>query len=291
MSANWPTGVRCPVMLSFDVDGCSPWISWKPKFANWPSLMSMGEYGPAVGVPRILKLLADYEIPATFFIPGYIAETHPEMVQAIHQAGHEIGHHNYMHELPLRVSPEEELEIMERSSSILEGLTGQRPLGYRAPAGEVSPHTLRYLKEMGFHYDTSLMGHDEPYLVESGAGPMIELPMAWVLDDYPFFAHAPLAQVNGPMVGPSHVYDVWAAEFDGLYDFESCFVLCMHPWIMGRPARVQMLERLIRHIRSRPGAVFRRMIDVADEWGASAKDRPAAPLLPPPAKYGNYWAT
>lgn len=285
MSVAWPNGVRCPVMLSFDIDGCSPWISWKSKFATWPSLMSMGEYGPSVGVPRILKLLADYEIPATFFIPGYIAETHPEMVQTIHAAGHEIGHHNYMHEIPLRLSPDEEIEILDRGSTILERLTGVRPRGYRAPAGEISTHTLRYLKERGFQYDSSLMAHDDPYLVESGAGPLTELPMHWVLDDYPFFAHAPLAGVHGPMVTPSHVYDVWTAEFDGLYDFGSCYILTTHPWIIGRPARIQMLERLIRHIRSRPGIVFRRMIDLAEEWSSTADPKTAMPLLPPKPEF------
>lgn len=285
MAGIWSGGTRCPVLLTFDIDGCSPWIGWKPKFAGWPSLMSMGEYGPTVGVPRILKLLDDYEIKSTFYIPGYTAETHPDLVKAIHQAGHEIAHHNYMHEVPLKLSPDEEQQILDYSSDLIEKLTGQRPVGYRAPSGEVSRNTLRFLKEREFRYDTSLMGHDEPYLVESGAGPIIEIPMHWVLDDYPFFAHAPLAQVHGPMVTPSHVFDVWSAEFDGLYDYESCFVLCMHPWLMGRPARLQMLERLIRHIRSRPGTPFYRMIDLAEEWSAAAQDRPVRPLLPPEPEF------
>lgn len=285
MSDNWSPDVRCPVLITFDIDGCSPWIGWKPKFATWPSLMSMGEYGPNVGVPRILKLLADYDIKTTFFIPAYTAEIHPDMVEAVHAAGHEIGHHNYMHEVALRLKPDDEAEIIDRSSKILEDITGQRPAGFRGPSGEISRNTLRLLKERGFRYDTSLMAHDHPYYVDSGAGPFVELPMSWVLDDFPFLGHAPLAGVHGPMVPANHVFEVWASEFDGMYEFGCPYILTMHPWIMGRPARVQMLERLIRHIRSRPGVKFYRMIDLADEFAGRVAPDKVVPLLPPKPKH------
>ena len=60
----------------------------------------MAEYGLKRGVPRILKLLDDYDIKATFYIPGYVAENYEDMVREIVRKGHEVGHHGYMHEAP-----------------------------------------------------------------------------------------------------------------------------------------------------------------------------------------------
>ena len=94
----WPEGNRCAAVLCFDVDGETTALSEDTTLANRRTLMSQCEYGPRIGVPRLLGLLAHLEVPATFFIPAYIAEQHPRMVQAVVEGGHEIGLHGYMHE-------------------------------------------------------------------------------------------------------------------------------------------------------------------------------------------------
>ena len=73
-------------------------------------------------------------MPATFFTPGYVAETHEDMVREIVRRGHETAHHGYMHEPPATLSRDEEIRVLDRGSDILERLTGRRPVGYRAPA-------------------------------------------------------------------------------------------------------------------------------------------------------------
>src|SRR5271168_2134257 len=95
---DWPDDQRCAVMLCFDVDGETTVLSEDPALVRRRSLMSQCEYGPRIGVPRLLGLLQHLETPATFFIPGYIAENHPRMVEAIVAAGHEVGLHGYLHE-------------------------------------------------------------------------------------------------------------------------------------------------------------------------------------------------
>src|SRR5450432_3301226 len=79
----WPDGARCAAMLCFDVDGETTALSEDPAFARRRTLMSQCEYGPRIGVPRLLGLLDHLAIPATFFLPGYIAEHHPRMTAAI----------------------------------------------------------------------------------------------------------------------------------------------------------------------------------------------------------------
>ena len=77
MSGIWPGDTQCVAMLGFDVDGVSSWLNRDPNFINHPSLMSMAEYGPAVATPRILDMLDAHNVPASFYVPGYVAENSP----------------------------------------------------------------------------------------------------------------------------------------------------------------------------------------------------------------------
>jgi peptidoglycan/xylan/chitin deacetylase (PgdA/CDA1 family) len=268
MSGIWPADVQCAAMLTFDVDGVSSWIRRDAGFARLPSLMSMAEYGPAVATPRILDLLDRHAIPASFYIPGYVAETHPALVEDIAARGHEVAHHGYMHEAPASMSSEEEAEVLEKGSQILAAITGTAPAGYRSPSWELSEVSLDLLRSRGFIYDSSLMGDDAPYLLDpdDGQGALVEVPISWLLDDAPNFVYAPSANRLGPMRGPDEVYSNWAAEFEGLYHYGRAFTLTMHPQYIGRPGRLRMLDRLIDHIRSFPNVEFMRVVDAARLW-------------------------
>jgi len=268
MSGIWPGNTQCVAMLTFDVDGVSSWLNRNPDFINHPSLMSMAEYGPSVATPRILDMLDAQGIKSSFYVPGYVAETHVDLVKEIASRGHEVGHHGYMHEPPSSLSPEEEKGVLERGISILKGITGVAPVGYRSPSWELSEHSLEFLASLGFTYDTSLMGDDAPYMVGApGAGKqLVELPIHWLLDDAPNFVYAPVADRLGPMRNPEEVFGTWAAEFEGLYRYGRTFNLTMHPQYIGRPGRLLMLERLIDHIRTFPNVEFMRCQDVAEMW-------------------------
>jgi len=253
-------------MLTFDVDGVSSWLRRNPDFAKLPSLMSMAEYGPSVATPRILDLLDSYNIKASFYVPGFVAETHPDLVKEIARRGHEVGHHGYMHEPPASMNPEEEEHVLEKGINILEGLTGQKPIGYRSPGWELSEVSLELLTSYDFTYDSSLMGDDAPYTVDTSRGKLVEIPITWILDDAPHFVYAPAANRTSPMKSPNELYEIWSAEFEGLYRYGRAFTLTMHPQYIGRPGRLLMVERLINHIKTFPNVAFMRMSDVAEMW-------------------------
>ncbi|MEE9277213.1 MAG: polysaccharide deacetylase [Dehalococcoidia bacterium] len=263
--ASWPDGTRCVVLLSFDVDGPSPMINRNPAVAQMPSTMSMGDYGPTVAVPRILDLLAEYGVPASCYFPGWIAERFPKVVERVAAAGHEIAHHGYLHEPPATLSRQEEAAVLDRTLEILEKITGARPRGYRSPSWELSEHSLELLAERGFLYDSSLMGHDLPYIVGVEERRLVEIPIHWSLDDYPYFFFTP-SDSHRLMASPDHVFNVWATAFDELYERRGLFALTMHPFITGRPSRLAVLERLIRHIQGFPQVRFARAVDVAREF-------------------------
>jgi peptidoglycan/xylan/chitin deacetylase (PgdA/CDA1 family) len=282
MSGIWPGNTQCVAMLTFDVDGVASWLRRNPDFRFHPSLMSMAEYGPSVATPRILDLLDVHSIKASFYIPGYVAETHGDLVKEIVRRGHEVGHHGYLHESPASLSLREEQSVLEKGSDILTRLTGQAPQGYRAPGWELSERSIELLASHGFLYDSSLMGDDAPYILNRDTPQrLVEIPVHWLLDDAPYFVYAPAANRLGPMRTPEEVYSAWAAEFEGLYRYGRAFTLTMHPQHIGRPGRLQMLERLIRHIRSFPNAEFMRAVDVARIWQQRNSPTPGPAPTPP----------
>lgn len=255
---------QCAVVISFDVDGASGMINRDPAIEQRPSARSFGDYGPSVAVPHILGLLQERGVPASFYVPGWIAERNPHVVERIAADGHEIGHHGYLHEPPATLSAEQEAEVLDRGSEILQGITGETPVGYRSPSWELSDHSLNLLCERGFRYDSSLMGGDAPYWAAPG---LAELPIHWALDDYPYFVFAP-TDGRRLMAAPEQVYAAWRDAFDELYARGGVFTLTMHPYIIGRPGRLKMLDRLLDHIQRHPNVEFHRADHLIDHFAA-----------------------
>jgi len=274
MMITWPNKSKCVVALSFDVDGVSSAMNQNPETARLPSFMSMREYGPSVATPRILDMLDEYGIKASFFIPGFVAETHETLVKNIHERGHEIGHHGYLHEPPSTLTKSEEGKVLDKGSTILQRIIGVKPVGYRSPSWELSQYSLDLLIEREFLYDSSLMGHDVPYLT-SGIGhiltpnhrlpdsqTIVEIPIHWELDDAPYFNYAPALGMRNVAASPEHVFQIWSSAFEGAYHYGGCFPLTMHPHTIGRPGRIRMLRRLIEYIMEFEGVEFMKMCDV-----------------------------
>jgi peptidoglycan/xylan/chitin deacetylase (PgdA/CDA1 family) len=212
---------------------------------------------------RILRLLERYQLPATFFVPGYTIEHHTETVRTIQAAGHEMGCHGNVHEAVHKLDTVAERRVMEEQLEIYQRVLGVRPVGYRSPSWSVNRGTPALLKEYGFVYDSSLMGDDIPYFVDTPHGPLAEVPVQWLLDDAPYYRHV-YGCTNG-IAEPDRVIGSWLQEFHGLYRENGCFVLTMHPWISGRASRLDGLERLIHAMRAQPGVWFATCLQVA-EW-------------------------
>jgi peptidoglycan/xylan/chitin deacetylase (PgdA/CDA1 family) len=265
------------VCLTFDFDALSVWLGDSP--AATPAMLSRGEFGARVGVPRILKLLAENDIRATFFVPGHTTESFPDTLDAILAAEHEIAHHGCGHRDPSTQTPDEERWSIEKGLSILERFIGQPPFGFRSPSWDYTEVTLPLLVEFGFLYDSSLFAEDyrpyHPRLGDAvGVGEPLrpgqevdlwEFPVSFALDDWPHFVFDFESRPYG-LSAPSKVYEIWAGEVDYMVEHEEAGVLTltMHPQVIGRGHGMAMLERLIEHVfESR--VRFARMGDVALE--------------------------
>jgi peptidoglycan/xylan/chitin deacetylase (PgdA/CDA1 family) len=262
----WPNGNKCAAVLTFDEDGeCIPFVYDSAKGDRRLTLQSEASYGPNVGTPRILDLLERHGISGSFFVPGFTAERHPDLLREIVTRGHEVGSHGYLHERPDFVEQDEEERILTYSRRVLEEITGATPRGYRSPAWELNPTSPALLKQYGYLYDSSLMGDDEPYLIPAGENrTLIEIPIQWINDDWPHFGFSSIPALGNGISSQEKVFEIWSEEFAGYYDFGGCYVLTMHPFVIGRPSRIRLLNRMIEFINQFDGVWWATLEQVAE---------------------------
>ena len=274
MRYRWPDGKQSAVVLSFDFDAESGFLFREPEKAK-RSLGDLEErrFGPRVGVDRILALLDKLKLRASFFIPGWTVENHLAPSKRIRDAGHEIGAHGNVHEAVGFLDATQEERIMQEQLAILRDQLGVKPAGYRSPSWDVNVWTPGILKRHGFLYDTSLMGNDIPYEIDSENGPLVEVPVQWVMDDAPLFRHV-YGSTNA-IADPSGVLQMWSKEFAAMHAENGCFVLTCHPFVSGRASRINLLEDLVAYMRRFRGVWFTTCEEVA-RWHAGGQGGAAA---------------
>lgn len=263
-ASDWPDGYRSAAALTFDLDAASAWRQKMARDEAWrkPTIETRGEFGPRVAVPRILELLERYDLESTFFVPGEVVENWPETVRGIRDAGHEIGYHGYTHTNPADATREEEVAELERAFAVYDDVLGVTPVGYRSPAADLSEHTLAILAENGIRYESSFVDDDLPYFHDVESGPVVELPFEWSLDDWPYFGYQmyPPLPYQAGISATGAVFDTWRREFEGLHRRGRCFVLTMHPQLIGRAGRIDALEDLVQ-----------AMLDTGEAWVTSGE--------------------
>ena len=256
----WPEGARCAVALSFDSDHETNELR---EGGESIGKLSQGQYGNRQGVPRILNILKHHEVPASFYVPAVTALLYPDEQKRVVAEGHEIGIHGWIHERNSVLPYAAEKDLMQRSSEVLEKITGVRPVGMRTPSWDFSPNTLALTRDMGLLYDSSLMADVDCYelLLDGQHTGVVELPVEWIRDDAVYFGMNRFAGLR-PYTPPTDVFDIFKREFDAAYKEGGLFQLTMHPHIIGYRSRIWILEELVRYMRSLPGVWFATHADV-----------------------------
>lgn len=158
------------------------------RFEEW------GNYPLRVGdnASRILDMLDEFGVKATFFVLGWVAERLPKLVHKIEERGHEVGCHGYAHELVYRIGPDRFRKDVRSAKRIIEDIVGKQVLGYRAPSYSITKQSLwalDILVEEGFTYDSSIfpVHHDVygvpgserfPYEIVTPSGGIKEFPIS-----------------------------------------------------------------------------------------------------------------
>lgn len=257
----WPNGKKCAVAITFDMDSDSILhLDYPDDAQNMVNTFSWLQYDQ-VAIPRILDIFKSYNIKQTFFVPSWCIERYPKTVELILKDGHEIAQHGYLHEHPNKLTKEEEHYWLRRSIDVIEDFAGKRPTGSRAPSYKFSKHTAELLAKEGIMYDSSLMGDDVPYILNTEKGNVIELPTDISMDDWPHNTHnAELGKVM-PIKSPKEAMELYLSHFDAMWEYGGLWVSVWHPFVTGRLPRSMTIPKMIEY-----------MMDKGDVWFATLEE-------------------
>ena len=245
----WPNNKRLALMLSFDIDAETLWLTRNDINKVHPANLSRGRYSVKQGVPRILRMLEEENLKATFFTTAYTAEIHPEVIKCIAACGHEIAYHGYLHEV--YDTYEKENALMEKVEGIFTGLIGKRPIGQRMPDGYVYDFHLQLWLDRGYIYSSNWRDNDGPFLhkINGKTVPIVELPKDGIVDDTSYDMYTIQAPEHHYLRSGREMTGIWMEEFDGLADEGRMMNFVMHPQFIGRPGYVRALRDFIRYAK------------------------------------------
>jgi peptidoglycan/xylan/chitin deacetylase (PgdA/CDA1 family) len=200
---------------------------------EWPAGAPLGRHwSVTTALPRILAVLAEAGVEATFFVEGLNAELYPDTLRELAAAGHEVGLHGWRHEPWAELDPGRERELLERGVLALDRL-GLRPVSFRPPGGDLTPASLGLLRELGFEY-VSPAG--EEVLSKDG---ITVIPFRWELVDAWYY----LPTFDGPPE-PSALR---AAVIDALDGDAGPVTLIFHPFLLDTDERFEVLLEAIAY--------------------------------------------
>lgn len=266
----WPGGKKAALFPAFDVDSESVWLGADPENAKRLVTRSYGGYEARVGVPKILELLNKHDTKATFFVTGWSVDAFPEMCESIHEQGHEIAHHGYLHLRPDVLSSERLVDEIERGFEAIDRLLGLKPVGYRAPWGESTAELLQLIHDHGINYSSSWRDDIRPYrhVLQDGPGP-IEIPVNYAFDDWTYGLNH--RSSPRPLFPSEHVLSIWNGEFDRTCEWGGVTTMVMHPQVTGRPMRLGILDEFLTRVRERDDVWVATGAQIASNFEAHEK--------------------
>lgn len=248
----WPDGARCAVAMTWDIDVDSGVNVYNPDRGDTlVNSQAQTRYDVHAAVPRISAFLKERGMRQTFYVPGWCIERYPAMIDGLLKDGHELALHGYLHERPNEQSPEDERYWLELAIEAFRRKTGRKPIGWRAPSFAFSKHSLGYLVEHGFLYDSSLMGDDVPYMLRHARGKLLELPPDMTLDDWPHYMHNRDFRFTMPISAPARAMEVFRAEFDSIWRHGGLWMSIWHPYVSARLARFDAVIELIDYMQAK----------------------------------------
>jgi polysaccharide deacetylase family protein (PEP-CTERM system associated) len=289
---------EAPIVLSFDVEEHHR-IEAAAHLSCPPELRA--EYGRRMELSTrwLLDELARLDIRATFFVVGQVAQAHPELVRAMHRAGHEVASHGWDHRRVHRLTPDEFREDVRRSRAALEDVTGEAVVGYRAPTFSVTRQTawaIDVLAELGLRYDSSVypVRHDRygvpgapraPFLIRGRERTLLEVPLATLR----------VCGLNVPVGGGGYfrLLPLWLMERAFAQVRRACdppvTMLYFHPWEfdpdqprlpLGRLSRFRTYVNIGRSRARLTALLSRHRFARAADVAAVIAARPALPTFP-----------
>lgn len=253
------------VCVTFDNMGSAADVGAGRRIGQAPDDASL-----LIGYPRVLAMLQQLGIMATFFIEGWNASHNPSHVLAVSKAGHEIGVHGWAHE-KYRELDAPQTERLLRDALCAFRSIGIEPPGFRAPGGGRGPHTAEVVKRLGFRFDSSI---DEfasatvPALLDNG---LPNIPWQWeMIDYYQYYLHP-----DGPRT-PAEFESNFVREIERAAANGGFVTLIFHAFVSGvDEQRFEAMRRVLVHVKNEARFALRTAGEIADELSRFAAPREA----------------
>ncbi len=270
---HWPGGNRMGAYITVALS-----VASGPEGITAADLeSSAGRFGLGEGLDLLMETLARHRLRATVAVPAAIAEMMPDRVRALVHHGHEIASLGLRHEDTSAMPRVEEAARIALATDILTRVVGKRPLGWyalsrqkdRYAGGAMSAHTVDLLREAGCGWLGNGMADDIPYYTVTDFASrraFLTLPYYYHLDDQ-YFSLFPVAGTgleNSDMLARN-----WRAELDAQYKRGRFFSMVLHPQHAGWCNRLELLDKFLAHMTSRPDIWIATGSEIAAHWTAN----------------------
>jgi peptidoglycan/xylan/chitin deacetylase (PgdA/CDA1 family) len=232
---------------------------------EWPEGEPLGRHFSVTrALPRLLDLLAETGLRATFFVEGLNAELYPDTLRAMAAAGHEVAYHGWCHEPWAELEPAAERELLERGVRRL-GELGLRPSGFRPPGGDLTPASPALLRELGFTYCSPAVG--------TRAEGLAVLPFRWELLDafhyLPRFAGLRAEATGAPdPMAPARLRATVLGALEAAARDGAFLALLFHPFLSEPEERFAVIRDALERVRA--------LVDEGAVWCAPCREVAAA---------------
>lgn len=262
----WPDGKKLALILTMN---CEYWDLTKdtaePYYAGGPPMLpdslpgnvadfpnfTWREYGQRVGVWRLFKLFEEHGAPFSITINAKTALERPEIIEHANQRGWEIVAHNYEQgELLTRYTFDiaKERSLIEATLAAYEKVVGRKARGWLSSSLRSTPNTPDILAEKGLQFFCDYMNDEQPYLIQTPSGPIVNVPYTIEINDFTFFHRRAMSTWDAARMLKD--------QFDELYregaESGRIMNIGLHPHVSGHPHRMPCFREFLTHAKKHP---------------------------------------
>ncbi|CAM2150996.1 allantoinase [Pararobbsia alpina] len=267
--AFWPNGARLVVSISMQfeaggqpakgADNPFPKVDFPASVPADLAAQTWFAYGYREGIPRMLDLWDRHGVKVTTHMIGEAAKAHPDIARQIVARGHEVSGHGPRWSSQYAMTRAQEKEFLIQAMTMIEDVTGQRPIGFNANWLRRGPNTLPLLQELGYVYHIDDLRHDEPFIETVNGKDFAVVPYTLRNND--------ILLVEGRNYSPGKFLDQIKLEFDQLYEEggsrRRMMSISAHDRISGTPQMTRAWDEFLLYAKSHPDVAFMRKDDIA----------------------------
>ncbi|MET8828964.1 polysaccharide deacetylase family protein [Streptomyces sp. NPDC004610] len=277
---HWPGGARVAFYLGLNIEHYlldRPATSTFPDTAAFvPDPLNYGwrDYGPRVGIWRLIESLDRHGVRASALLNSDAGERYPQIVAAGRSRDWAwLAHGRNNSTFQTGMTREAEREYLTGVVDSIERTTGARPRGWMGPALTETLHTPELLAELGLTYVLDWTNDDQPYPLRVPG--MLSVPYTVELNDISLF-------LGKGFTGPEFVRAV-KDQFDQLLAYAAeekgggrVMALALHPFVIGQPFRHRYLDEALEYIAGHPDVWLTTSDEIADHYARAARTGPAS---------------